>query len=158
VFRYARGHDEIQVGSLSPKAVSLTDRHFREVGRRSGRRRPLPRHRRKDRFSAQTQQKLARESLLASAGSGGDWERKCAFRRRDSATLEVEVPAAPALAARERGRFSHIDPLVLVGGPPPPQSHPLTTLGRERDVRYANTKVLLPKSCNRGGVRIVTAM
>jgi len=38
------------------------------------RRKPQPRHRRKNRVPGKTQQKLAGESLLADAGSGGsDW-------------------------------------------------------------------------------------
>jgi len=38
-------------------------------------------------------------------------------------TSKTKVSTAPALVAREHGRrLSHVDPLVLVGGPPQPQS------------------------------------
>src|SRR5262245_4868164 len=97
--------------------------------------RPEPRHRRKNRVPSQRPQKLAGESLLADADSGGgDWKgelriqaaryparwkmiyRYCSRTADGSGTPEVKVPAALP-AARENGCcFSHGDPLALHSG------------------------------------------
>src|SRR6266511_2375975 len=91
----------------------------------------------------QRRRRLGEKVRVQAARYPARWKMHRSRTADGSATLEVEMPAAPALAACEYGRFSHIDPLVLVGGPPPPQSRPLTTLGC---VRNANTKALLPQS------------
>jgi hypothetical protein len=68
-------------------------------------------------------------------------------------TPKTKVSTAPALAAREHGRrFSHIDPLVLVGGAPS-ATKSLFTFPVARDC-YERS---IPKACNKRVVRTVTA-
>jgi len=71
-----------------------------------------------------SRQKASSQALAAEEGigraSGESYRSPMADPR---GTPKTKASTAPALAAREHGRrFSHIDPLVLVGGPPPPQS------------------------------------
>jgi hypothetical protein len=69
--------------------------------------------------------------------------------------LEVKPPAALALAAREHGghAFLMFDPLVLVGGPLRHKS-----LFSNSRLRETVRDWLITKACNKGVVRIVTAM
>ena len=73
--------------------------------------------------SKSSRQKACSQALAAEEGIGRasgeiteSYRSPMAYHR---GTPKTKVSTAPALAAREHGRrFSHIDPLVLVGAPP----------------------------------------
>ena len=79
------------------------------LGRRSRlvsffRRRPQPRHRRKNRVLGQRQQKLAGESLLAGAGSGeGDWVVQYHSRKRRFHRCVIVLTTERATPRHSRG-------------------------------------------------------